>query len=99
MRIILPSAASVMFGAVIATAAHAAPALPQANLIRGDTVTVVDWSPSTSHWDHHFHSHQDPRRYHEPTEAERRMQRGETQVRNPHWSGYRPYGDRRVGRY
>ncbi len=99
MRIVLPFAAGVVFGAVFATAAQAAPALPQPDLIRGGAVTQVDWSPSTTHWDHHFHSHQNPALYHQPTEAELRVRRGGTQVRHPHWSGYQPYEGRRVSRY
>ena len=50
-----------------------APALAQPGLHAGGAIETVEWHPSTRHWDHHFHAHQDSLRDHQPTEAERRI--------------------------
>ncbi|MEH3118674.1 MAG: hypothetical protein PGN25_14060 [Methylorubrum populi] len=75
MRIVPTLAAGFALGAVGATPVCAAPALPQPSLVAPRTVETVDWHPSTRHWDHHFHAHQPSLRYHQPTEAERRIHR------------------------
>lgn len=75
MRIIPILAAGLALGSLGVTAAVAAPALPQPGVIAGHPAETVDWHPSTSHWDHHFHAHQDSLRYHRPTEAEQRIHR------------------------
>lgn len=92
MRIVPTLAAGLVFGALGITAASAAPALPQPSLVAGDAVVTVDWHPSTSHWDHHFHAHQESLRYHQPTVAERRIHRSMRHaVPHPHDpAGVRP---------
>ncbi|TFZ59072.1 hypothetical protein E4V01_08785 [Methylorubrum sp. Q1] len=92
MRIVPILAAGLVLGTIGATAASAAPALPQPDVIAGHPAQTVDWHPSTRHWDHHFHAHQDSLRYHQPTEAEhriRRMRRTEPQLRDPAWAAPR----------
>lgn len=86
MRIVPILAASLVLGSLGVTAASAAPALPQPDVIAGIPAQSVDWHPSTSHWDHHFHAHQESLRYHQPTEAEhriRRMRRTESHLYDP----------------
>ncbi|MCP1547500.1 MULTISPECIES: hypothetical protein [Methylorubrum] len=92
MRIVPILAAGLVLGTIGATAASAAPALPQPGVIAGNPAQTVDWHPSTSHWDHHFHAHQESLRYHQPTEAEhriRRMRRTEPHMRDPAWAAPR----------
>lgn len=93
MRIVPSLAVSLLFGVAGTVAASAAPAPAQPGLIVGGMVETVDWHPSTSHWDHHFHSHQDSLRDHQPTEAERRLhsrtRHGGAYARNHERSRYR----------
>lgn len=91
MRIIPILAAGLVLGSIGATAATAAPALPRPDVIAGNPAETVDWHPSTSHWDHHFHAHQESLRYRQPTEAEqriRRMRRTEPRLHDP--AGFAP---------
>lgn len=66
--------------------ASAAPVPVQPAPFAGSAAEAVDWHPSTRHWDHHFHAHQESLRYHQPTEAEhriRRMRRTESHLYDP----------------
>lgn len=97
MRIALTLAA----GFVLTGTALAAPAMPQPGVIAGSPVETVEWHPSTRHWDHHFHAHQESLRYHEPTEAEirihRSLRRSDPYAHGAGWGGPRQrIGD---GRY
>ncbi|WP_331287635.1 MULTISPECIES: hypothetical protein [Methylobacteriaceae] len=53
--------------------ASATPLPVQPAPLADSTVEAIDWHPSTRHWDHHFHAHQESLRHHRPTEAERRL--------------------------
>ncbi|KQQ12013.1 hypothetical protein ASF53_15215 [Methylobacterium sp. Leaf123] len=88
MRIIPILAAGLVLGSISATAASAAPALPHPEVIAGGTAHTVDWHPSTRHWDHHFHAHQESLRYHQPTEAEHRLRRSQSRLHDP--AGHAP---------
>lgn len=90
MRLVPTLAAGLALAALGVTAASAAPALPQPGLIAGGSAETVDWHPSTRHWDHHFHAHQESLRYHQPAEAERRIHRSmrhaDPRLHDPAWA-------------
>lgn len=73
--------------------ASAAPVPVQPAPFAGNAAEAVDWHPSTRHWDHHFHAHQESLRYHQPTEAERRLHRT-MRGSDPLARGQRPLGAR-----
>lgn len=74
MRTFPSLAAGLILGTLGGLTTFAA-AQAQPGRIAGRAIETVEWHPSTRHWDHHFHAHQDSLRYHQPTEAERRINR------------------------
>lgn len=93
MRFATRLAAGALFGASVfgAVSATAAPAIPHAGSVAGDTVQTARHRDYKSHYDNHHHSHTG---HHGTTKHERMMRRhnthhhGNPNARNPERPGY-----------